>query len=188
VINTPALLVHHKGEDKFYLGGDRLWFSASSLQGPWALAQSPPPEVTALAPESGTATTREEPVPRIVVRLRPAELLVTSGLPDFRPIRGTALQYAADTDSQLFFHATRREAVPVAVGPVVQGEVTRGPWTHVPRMTCLRTSRRFLPAPRRPWCWPRCRTHRRRNSPSWPIPSRPPPTVKPAATPPRTGL
>src|SRR5204863_405940 len=84
-----ALLVRNKADGKFYLSGDRLWFTAGSIQGPWALAQTPPPEVAALAPASaaGAAATKDEPVPRIVVRTRPAELLVTSGLPDFRPIR-----------------------------------------------------------------------------------------------------
>ena len=41
---------------------------------------------------------------------------MTSGLPDFRSIRGTALQFAADTDSQLFFHTTQREAYLQALG------------------------------------------------------------------------
>jgi hypothetical protein len=136
VVNTPALLVRNKADGKFYLGGDRHWFAASSIQGPWALAQTPPPEVAALAPVSagGTATTKEakeEVVPRIVIRTRPAELLLTSGLPDFRPIRGTALQYAADTDSQLFFHTPSREAYLLLSGRWFKAKSLEGPWTHV---------------------------------------------------------
>src|SRR5262249_40788061 len=64
----------------------------------------PPARTKAPAARAG------EPAPRIVVRTKPAELLLTAGVPDFRPIRGSALQYAADTDSQLFFDTKNREA------------------------------------------------------------------------------
>src|SRR5262249_54048327 len=99
VVNTPALIVYDKAGGKFYVNGDGHWFAASSIGGSWSLVQTPPAEVAALSSTStgGTPAMREEPAPRIVVRTHPAELLVTSGLPDFRSIRGTALQYAADT-------------------------------------------------------------------------------------------
>jgi hypothetical protein len=89
--------------------------------------------VAALAPASaaGAVAPKDEPVPRIVVRTRPAELLVTSGLPDFRPIRGTALQYAADSDSQLFFHTPSREAYLLLSGRWFKAKSLEGPWTHV---------------------------------------------------------
>jgi hypothetical protein len=133
VVNTPALLVRHKADGRFYLAGDGHWFAASSIQGPWSLAQAPPPEVIALTPAraGNAATAGDQPVPRIVVRTRPAELLMTSGLPDFRPIRGTALLYAADTDSQLFFYSTTREAYLLLSGRWFKAKSLEGPWTYV---------------------------------------------------------
>lgn len=133
VVNTPALLVFDPAGGRFYLHGDGLWFSANSIQGPWSLAQSPPAEVATLAPvpADGTSPKGEGPAPRILIRTRPAELLVTSGLPDFRSIRGTALQYAADTDSQLFFHTTGREAYLLLSGRWFKAKSLTGPWTHV---------------------------------------------------------
>ncbi|MEO8427014.1 MAG: hypothetical protein ABI651_07880 [Verrucomicrobiota bacterium] len=133
VVNTPALLVHDKANAKFYLAGDSQWFASVSLKGPWALSQSPPAEVAALAPAPTNAPPAggENLLPRIIVSTSPAELLVTSGLPDFKPIRGTALQYAAGSDSQLFFHTTEREAYLLLSGRWFKAKSLNGPWNHV---------------------------------------------------------
>jgi len=133
VVNTPALLVRDNATAKFYLAGDGVWFAAGSIQGPWFLAQTPPTEVAALAPPStnGSSTTGQESLPKIIVRTRPAELLMTHGLPDFRRISETALQYAADTGSQLFFHSTDREAYLLLSGRWFKAKSLEGPWTYV---------------------------------------------------------
>ncbi len=133
VINTPALLVHDKADGKFYLAGDGRWFTAGSVKGSWSLTRNPPAAVAALVPASTNSppTNDEEPVPAILVRTAPAELLMTSGLPDFRDISGTALQYAADTDSQLFFHTPSREAYLLLSGRWYKAGSLKGPWTHV---------------------------------------------------------
>ena len=133
VVNTPALLVVDKTTGRFYLAGADEWFTANSLDGPWALTQNPPAEVAALSPaiKPGGAGRGGEPLPRIVVRTAPAELLVTSGLPDFRPIRGTRLQYAADSDNQLFFYTADREAYLLLSGRWFKSESLKGPWRSV---------------------------------------------------------
>jgi hypothetical protein len=133
VVNTPALLLFDKAGGKFYLAGDDLWFTATSIQGAWSLAQSPPAAVSALtpAPSRNEGRAKDEPVPRVLVRTHPAELLMTSGLPDFRPIRGTTLQYAADTDSQLFFNTADRAAYLLLSGRWFKAESLRGPWSYV---------------------------------------------------------
>jgi len=133
VINTPALMVLHKPTGRFFLAGDGRWFSAASLQDPWDLAQEPPPEIVALAPpqDNTPATNLDGPPPRITVSTRPAELLMTGGLPDFRPISGTKLQYAANSDSQLFFHTTEREAYLLLSGRWFKAKSLAGPWTYV---------------------------------------------------------
>jgi hypothetical protein len=131
VINTPALLV--KTWDKFYLAGDGRLFVAESVQGPWALSGMPPPSVAALVPkaEAEAAASRNEPPPRIIVRTHPAELLQTVGPPDFKPISGTSLKYAANTDSQLFFETTNREAYLLLSGRWFKAGSLVGPWSYV---------------------------------------------------------
>jgi hypothetical protein len=133
VVNTPALMVRDKANGRFYLSGAGQWFVADAAQGPWSLVQVPPAEVAALAPEkSGSASAPAgQPAPRIIVSTRPAELLMTDGLPNFISIRGTALQYAADTDNQLFFHTTEREAYLLLSGRWFKAASLGGPWTYV---------------------------------------------------------
>jgi hypothetical protein len=133
VANTPALLVRDKATATFYLVGDGRWFAAALVQGPWAPAPNPPAEVAALAPAptNGVPAQREVPAPSIIVRTHPAELVVTAGLPDFRPIRGTALYYAADSDSQLFLHNTTRELFLLLSGRWFKAKSLNGPWDHI---------------------------------------------------------
>jgi hypothetical protein len=131
VINTPALLVRDKTASKFYLAGDGQWFAAGSLAGPWSWAQNPPAEVAALA-TNGPPAGAETAASRIIVSTRPAELLMTAGLPDYQPIRGTDLQYVTDTDSQLFFHTTARDSYLLLSGRWFKAKSLYGPWSYVP--------------------------------------------------------
>ncbi len=132
VINTPALLVHGKPDNRFYLNDGTRWFAADSLAGPWSLMQRPPAEVSALSPTNApTTASADVPATRILVSTRPAELLMTSGLPDFRPIRGTALLYAADTDSLLFQHTKENAAYLLLSGRWFKSASLHGPWSYV---------------------------------------------------------
>jgi hypothetical protein len=133
VVNTPVMLVYDSASTAFYLAGGQHWFSAATINGPWSLSQTPHAAVSALAanPNEKDAETAPESIPSIIVRTRPAELLMTSGLPDYRPIRGTALQYAADTDSQLFFHNGERLAYLLLSGRWYKASSLNGPWDYV---------------------------------------------------------
>jgi hypothetical protein len=133
VVNTPALMVRDKASNKFFLSGSSQWFTADSITGPWSLLQSAPAEVAALSPPPTNAPPMrtDQPAPKIIVSTTPAELLMSDALPDFKPIRGTALQYAADSDSQLFFDTKSREAYLLLSGRWFKASTLRGPWTYV---------------------------------------------------------
>jgi hypothetical protein len=66
-----------------------------------------------------------------MVSTSPAELLMTSGSPDYRKISGTDLQYVADTDNLLFFHNTHREVYLLLSGRWFKAKSLHGPWTRV---------------------------------------------------------
>lgn len=134
VINTPALLVREKSANKFYLNSaSGQWFGADSLNGPWSFVQNPPPEVAALSgpPTNSPAASADAAPPRVIVRTKPAELVISDSLPDFKAISGTSLQYAADSDSQLFFHTKEREAYLLLSGRWFKAPSLNGPWTYV---------------------------------------------------------
>ena len=133
VINTPALLVHDKSSARFYLKGAGQWFAAAAVKGPWGLAQNPPPEVAALAPASTNqaGASSDQVPPKIIVSTSPAELLMTSGTPDYRPISATGLQYVADSDNVIFLHNADREVYPLLSGRWFKAKSLHGPWTRV---------------------------------------------------------
>jgi hypothetical protein len=133
VINTPGLMVQNTADRKFYLSGGGQWFAADSPQGPWSLAQVPPAEVAALTPPSTNTppASPQGPAPKIIVSTRPAELLISDGLPDFKPISGTSLQYAANADGLLFFQTKERAAYLLLSGRWFKASSLQGPWTYV---------------------------------------------------------
>jgi hypothetical protein len=134
VLNTPALLVRDTTAGKFYLAGHGQWFAADSIEGPWSLVQVPPAPVAALSATkpAGAAAGAGEPASRIIVSTRPAELLLTDGLPNFQTVRGTSLQAAVNSDSQLFFYTRTREAFLLLSGRWFKAASLQGPWTYVP--------------------------------------------------------
>jgi len=133
VINTPALLVRDKTDERFYLNDNTRWFASASLAGPWSLMQTPPAEVAALSPTNAPASAApaDAHATRIIVSTKPAELLMTSGMPDFRPIRGTALLYAADTDNLLFQHTKEQAAYLLLSGRWFKAASLHGPWSYI---------------------------------------------------------
>ena len=132
VINTPELLVREKSSSRFYLASESRWFAADSLKGEWCLIQTPPAALAELtAAKSGNNSPPDpQPPPRILVSTRPAELVVTDGMPDFRPVRGTTLYYAADCDNLLFLFQ-QREFYLLLSGRWFKAGSLKGPWNQV---------------------------------------------------------
>jgi hypothetical protein len=133
VINTPGLMIQNPADGKFYLSGSGQWFSADSLQGSWSLVQIVPPDVAALSPPltNSPPTPPSGSAPKIIVSTKPSELLISDGLPDFKSIPGTGLQYAANADGLLFFQTKERAAYLLLSGRWFKAPSLQGPWTYV---------------------------------------------------------
>ena len=130
VINTPALILFDQASSTFSIEGSSRWYGGPSLQGPWTVMNPPPPTVASLS-RSTNAPPPDEPPPQIFVTTKPAELIMTMGLPDYRPISDTALLYAADTESQLFYHERQRQAYVLLSGRWFKADSLLGPWSYV---------------------------------------------------------
>lgn len=111
VINTPFFIVQDTRTKTNYLkGGDFFYISKNVLSG-WQYLQSPPSEVVKMAqeamPEADNAENEktdegEKPSPaQIIVRTKPAELLQSSGEPDWASVNGASLLYMKNTDSDI---------------------------------------------------------------------------------------
>jgi hypothetical protein len=95
------------GGGTWYLLNNGLWFSAPHANGPYASIAQLPAKFRALPKNKNfaeanlhipaTAPTPKTPIPKIFVSTKPAEIIVTTGAPSFRPVVGTGLQRVVNT-------------------------------------------------------------------------------------------
>lgn len=150
VINTRAMLL--KTKDAYFIGRDGKWATAPNVNGPWTAAAKPPAAVVqaaaklaAAAPKplqaagatAGTpaaANAAKKPavatLPQIVVRTRPAELIVVEGDPQFAEIPGTSLKYIANTPGDVLIVGSGDWYVLIA-GRWFTSASSMGPWRWV---------------------------------------------------------
>jgi hypothetical protein len=144
VKNTASTLFFDPRSGRFYLLVSGRWFAATGLAGPWAFATDdlppdfaliPPasPEGAVLASVPGTVAAEEAVVragiPETATLKRTAAMpnVAYAGPPEFRPIPGTTLLYAVNTDQYVLkvgsrYYACYHGAWFVAAMPT-------GPWT-----------------------------------------------------------
>jgi hypothetical protein len=148
VVNTPFFIV--KDGSTYYLKGGDYWFSSAEVTSGWKSVPGVPEEVSKLAekvvaePEEGEAgadTTAagedgEEPEdtgpPVIYVATGPAELIVSSGAPEYAAIPDTDLLYMSNTESDVVMDiATQRYYLLLAGRWYTAATLADGDWKFV---------------------------------------------------------
>ena len=142
--NSDDDLFMHVGSQRFYIVLAGRWYHARSLDGPWAYqsADQLPPAFTNIPPDSAQADARvhvagtaeaeeavlDAQVPQTAaVERGPAEVEVSyDGEPDFRPVDGTDLEYAANTGATVLQSERRYYLVEDGVWYV--SDNPNGPW------------------------------------------------------------
>lgn len=148
VIDTRALLLLDQSSGSYYLYAMNRWATASSLDGPWTSAASPPAGLEAAkeaAVEQGHVDLLSDPpgeaktelqdgiLPEIYVSTGPAELLQTDGAPQYQPIAGTSLLDVTNTSSDIFMETSSQTYYVLVSGRWFSSpSLTQGPWTFVP--------------------------------------------------------
>jgi len=119
MLNTKATILLNTKQKQYYLNVMDGWLQAPDLSaGPWSYVLKIPDEMKeitagvqerqqAKAPEGSKPSSLEQAkkegtIPKIFVSVRPAELLVTEGAPQFEPISGTELEYVKNTTANIF--------------------------------------------------------------------------------------
>jgi hypothetical protein len=135
VVNTPYFIVYDPQNREYWLYGDGMWFVTNDvLRGSWRYNNNPRSAVKELIDESenqSTATEQASPIPEIVVRSTPAELVVTDGEPDFAPIEGSGLLYVTNTQSDVFMNTGDQSYYILLSGRWYVSKSMKGPWTYV---------------------------------------------------------
>lgn len=141
VINSPFTIV--KGHDNaFYLYGGKHWYQAQQATGPYAAAGNVPSELQAVQTAvdnanssspgytDSAAAAQDNVTSDIVVSTGPAELIQTSGQPNFTPIQGTGLSYASNSSNDIFQDQSGKYFVLIS-GRWYESGALNGGWHYV---------------------------------------------------------
>ena len=141
VINTRALIV--KMNNNFYLTAANYWYEAPALEGPWkpmsvigsglsAVEQAAVEagQADLMRTEEGAAAPEQPPV--IYVSTVPAELIQTTGSPQFLPIEGTQLLQVQNSDNAIFMDVGTNDYYVLISGRWFKAKALTGLWAFVP--------------------------------------------------------
>lgn len=145
VINTPALIVLDESSATYYLRALERWWSARAPEGPWSVAASPPSSLTGALKAAGPRANLmdEAPpdiaeaigggvAPTLAVSLEPAELIQSTGQPEYAPIADTQLLYVKNTNSQIIVDVGNQDHYVLISGRWFRSKsLTDGPWAFV---------------------------------------------------------
>jgi len=113
VVNSPFTIVKNN-DGAFYLYGGKHWYTAQAATGPYSPAGSVPSNLdqvksavdAANSSNAGymdsTTAAQDNQVSNIVVSTSPAELIQSSGQPNWSPISGTDLSYVSNSPNDIF--------------------------------------------------------------------------------------
>ncbi len=136
VVNSPVLMVKDPGNGTFFLyAAHDTWYTASSATGPFTVARTVPNEIVGLVPDevreefaSGDALAAP---PEIIVRTEAAELIVSDGAPEFRPVAGGELLFMTNTESDVLIEITTQRTFVLLSGRWFVAPSLDGPWSFV---------------------------------------------------------
>jgi hypothetical protein len=146
VVNTPFYMLRDPSSYRYYLRGAGRWYTTNGdVTGKWEVAGRLPTNIASVAQEieaeeKNQAAEWEGEVPpsygdeppEVIVRTTPAELVQTSGEPEFSPIEGTRLLYMRNTEDDVLMDiASQRYFVLVSGRWYTSNSMTGGRWTHV---------------------------------------------------------
>lgn len=146
VINTETLILRQQGDNTYYLHVYDGWLYSGTLAGPWYQPMSFPSGIDQVAEslaKSGQVEMldggKTQPklslskgIPAIYMSQTPAELLVFQGLPNFTPIGGTNLQWAANTMADVIRDSASNNYYVLISGRWYRSPnlTDAGPWTY----------------------------------------------------------
>jgi len=146
VMNTQALILKGGFADQLYMHVYDGWLSATSIAGPWTRSNAQPLGLDDLGrklgqqghvdlldggPGANPKPSLANGVPTVVVSQTPTELIVFKGQPDFVPITGTQLLWAANTVADVFIDTGSNDYFVLMAGRWFRAPGLSGPWRFV---------------------------------------------------------
>ncbi|MCC7327246.1 MAG: hypothetical protein IT521_10645 [Burkholderiales bacterium] len=146
VVNTRALILKSSAAPEVFLRVYDGWLMANTLEGPWTQPLLAPQGIDAVAkkiaangvvdlldggPGADPKPSLAKGIPAIVTSEVPAELVEFHGAPDFVPVVGTGLHWAANTTRDVLRDVTSGAYYVLLAGRWFRSTALTGPWTFV---------------------------------------------------------
>ncbi len=137
-VNTNWDLFQYTPTNTLYLRNNDTWLKATDVKGPWSPAGKLPASFTKLPAEDNWKDVKANlpgkpvaasAVPKVFVSLQPAELILLTGVPVYRPVQGTGLQWVSNTESDVFRMGTTGAVYYLVAGRWFTAADFTGPWT-----------------------------------------------------------
>jgi hypothetical protein len=135
-VNTNWGIFSDQG--KYYLLNNGYWFAADTAAGPYQPVALLPVPFQALKKDPNFASAAKfipakpwpakNPVPKIFVSQKPAEIIITAGAPQMRSVTGTSLQRVVNTPNGLFFYPAQNLYYVQLSGRWFSAKALAGPW------------------------------------------------------------
>lgn len=142
VVNSPFTIVKNN-DGAYYLYGGKKWYKAPKPLGPYAYAANTPDNLDKVAAavnnqnnaEAGyrdsSDVAQSDQVLDIITTTVPAELIQTQGNPSFTDISGTGLQYAENSENDLFLDTDAQQYYVLLSGRWYRADKLNGNWSYV---------------------------------------------------------
>jgi hypothetical protein len=138
VVNTNWNIFFDKDQSKYYLLNGRQWLRATTLDGPWQATAKLPKAMASLPNQPNWEEVKKAlpapsfagTAPKVFYSSTPAEIILFRGQPKFEPIANTQLQYAANTESDVFLQGAENQYYFLVAGRWFRTKTLDGPWSY----------------------------------------------------------
>ena len=135
VINTPYPLIVDPKKKSYYLNAAKdVWYQSGKATGPYVYLANPPSDISKMVDQSEMEDSDEvvtaRNAPEIIVRTKPAELIVTEGEAQFEPLVDDLL-VITNSASDVFMHVSEQKYFIVLSGRWFDSASMQGPWAYI---------------------------------------------------------
>lgn len=136
VVNTNWDVLKIDATGEFYLRDEKSWLTTKDVSGSWQAVTELPDVINSLPDDDNWKETREaippqpfaDAPPRVIYSDKPAEMIVFDGEPKLEPVEGTGLEWASNTDSDVFFLTSAKTWYILVSGRWFKSASLDGPW------------------------------------------------------------
>lgn len=142
VVNSPFTIVKNT-DGAYYLYGGKRWYKAAKALGPYSYAANAPDNLSKIATavdnqnnadagyRDSADVAQTDMVLDVITTTQPAELIQTKGNPAFTDISGTGLQYAENSENDLFLDTDTQQYYVLLSGRWYRSDKLNGTWNYV---------------------------------------------------------